>query len=119
MIYIASPYSSKHKCPNAQAIERENRYHSALDYNAQLLNDGHYAYSPIVHCHEMANKHGLRKDFEYWQGFNRHMIELASALHVLALDGWEESEGVQGEIEYAKSLSVPVVIVHQNRGATI
>jgi citrate lyase beta subunit len=33
-------------------------------------------------------------------------------LIVLALDGWEESVGVQAEIEHARKLGLSVIIVH-------
>lgn len=94
MIYLASPYT--HKDP----FVREARYLAAAKVVAQYLKDGKFVYSPIVHCHELAKIVALGMDFEFWKTYNYHMLELASELHVLGIDGWADSDGVSGEISH-------------------
>lgn len=105
MIYIASPYSH----PDSEV--REARYKAAQKKNAEMLNLGLFAYSPIAHAHPIALEHELPTDFDFWREFNFDMITLAEELHVLTLDGWELSKGVKGEIEYAESLGISVVYI--------
>lgn len=102
MIYIASPYS------HADQSVIDARYDAVLAYTARLLNENECAYSPVVHCHDMANKFEMPKTFDFWQHYNRAMIDRADVLHVLCLEGWEQSKGVTGEIEYAKRRGIPV-----------
>jgi len=106
-IYIASPYTD----PDWEVMVK--RFTLAEEVTAQLLRQGDHIYSPIVHCHELAQKHELPTDFEFWQNYNRAMLSKASELYVLAMDGWEDSKGVQAEREFAKQCGIPVTIVEE------
>lgn len=92
MIYVASPYS------HPSAAIRVYRYREVEKYTVDLLRARSWCFSPIVHCHKMANRHSLPFTADYWQEYNFHMLERADALHVLKLPGWEDSRGVQAEI---------------------
>lgn len=105
MIYLASPYS--HPDP----LERQYRYERMIEVSAQFLNQGHYVYSPIVHCHPLALAHAMPTDFLFWQHYNRHMIECADELWVIQLDGWHKSEGVAEEIIIALKLGKTLVYI--------
>ncbi|MCP5014648.1 MAG: DUF1937 family protein, partial [Ketobacter sp.] len=48
MIYLAQPYTD----PNPDV--REHRFNLGERYTAELLQNGQWVYSPIVHCHELA-----------------------------------------------------------------
>ena len=93
-IYIASPYT--HKDPNVV----EQRYLKVMEATAHFLNQGIHVYSPVVHCHELAHRHNLPKDFEFWQDYNFAMLVSAHELWVIMIDGWKESVGVQSELDY-------------------
>lgn len=96
MIYVASPYTHQ------DISVMEARYHKAMDLTAFLLKKEWWCYSPIVHCHEMAVKFDLPRDFGFWKRYNWHMLLQASAFFVLDIDGWQESKGVAEEFEFAK-----------------
>lgn len=103
MIYLASPYS--HPDP---AI-REERYIRASKVLVELyLWRELWAYSPIVHCHELAKTFQLPRDAQFWKGYNTHMLLLATELHVIRLDGWDTSAGVQFEVDTANKAEIPV-----------
>jgi len=77
----------------------------------QLLKEEIWIYSPIVHCHEMAERHKLPKDFAFWEKYNRAMLETADGLYILQLDGWELSKGLQSEIKFATKLNIPLTFL--------
>lgn len=101
-LYLASSYTAP------TSLVMENRYHAAIDATHYLLKNKIWVYSPIVHCHPIAIKHDLPKDFDYWMEYNRLMILNSRGLAVLMLDGWQESKGVTAEIEYCGSLGKPI-----------
>lgn len=101
--YVASPYSSK----DPEIIQR--RFNIVEEFTGLRLLQGEHLYSPIVHCHEIAKKYDLPKDFKFWQDYNRAMLSTASLMIVLMIDGWKESVGVQGEIEFAEQCGIQVI----------
>jgi Domain of unknown function (DUF1937) len=101
-VYLASPYS--HADP--QVVQ--TRFKAAEVATAYLLKQSIWTYSPIVHCHALAEAHNFPTDAKYWQKYNHTMIDGAKALLVLKLTGWEASKGVTEEIEYATLVGIPV-----------
>ena len=95
MIYLASPYSD----PDQSVMVR--RFEDACEAVAHLTNSGKTVYSPIVHFHPVAIRHQLPRDFAFWREVNFNMLDRASKLYVLMLDGWRDSVGVQAEIDRA------------------
>ena len=111
MIYLASPYSD----PDPEEMER--RYLIVMEANAHYMRLNKPCYSSIVHCHMMAKKYHLPKEFEFWRQFDFHMIALAASVHVLFMDGaWKSSVGVNAEIEYARGQNKPVRLVNWVNG---
>lgn len=102
-LYLASPYS--HEDPEVV----EFRYKTTEYCTAVLLRQGVAVYSPIVHCHHLARAHGMPTDAEFWQKYNQRMLSPARKLIVLQLDGWSESIGIQGEVDYARTHCKPIL----------
>jgi len=94
MIYLASPFSSPYK-----AIEKD-RYLKATEYIVHCLKEKLDVFSPIVYCYPMHLLHKLPGDAEYWRDYNEAMMNNSIAMHVLTLDGWRDSLGVQSEIDW-------------------
>lgn len=93
--YLASPYS---KYPNGT----EAAFHDVCAVAARLLKNGVHVYSPIAHSHPIA-QHGMdEKDHETWLALDKHFVDASIGVMVVMLAGWEESYGVQKEIEWAK-----------------
>ena len=104
--YIASPYS------HSEQVMRVFRYEAVLKYTAYVFKLENFAFSPIVHCHELAVKYTLPTDAAFWNQYNRCMLERAESLSVLCLSDWEKSLGVTEEIQWAWDLKLPVWYVH-------
>src|SRR5262245_38674135 len=94
-IYLASPYSHSDK-----QIMRD-RFHKAMAASASLMKDGFIIFSPIVHCHEMAEKFSLPTDYAFWEKYDEGMIEAAEGYYILCIDGWQESNGISKETAFA------------------
>jgi hypothetical protein len=104
-IYIASPYSD----PDEKV--RHARYTKAGYYLVRLLRERRWAYSPIVHCHEIARMHRLPTDAAFWAEYNFQMLEVAAELHVLQIEGWERSVGVAHEVAYARNRGKKILMI--------
>jgi hypothetical protein len=103
MIYIASPYN--HPDPNI----REERYQRVLDFTARLMiEERMVVYSPIVHNHPIAVKHGLPTGWDFWNKFDHQMVSRATKLIVFTDDGWDTSKGVAAEILIAQDCGIPI-----------
>lgn len=93
-IYVASPYT--HESPQV----REDRYLQVGYYFIHLLSKKKFPYSPIVANHHIAKEFGLKHKAVDWMAYNFAMLSSASELHILMLDGWNESVGVLAEINF-------------------
>lgn len=100
--YIASPYT------HPDSTVRAARYEQALTFLAWALNNGIWSYCPIVQCHALCVKHKMPYEFNFWRDYNKVMLTAAAHVIVLQLDGWQQSKGVGGEIEFAKGLDKPI-----------
>lgn len=106
LIYLASPYSH-----NDQTM-RKYRYDKVVDLTAKLLNQGYHVISPVVHCHPLAVKHNIATDFTFWKSYNYAILSKCNLLVVYKLKGWEKSEGLQGELEMARNLKLPIEFIN-------
>ncbi len=104
MIYIASPYT------HDDHIVVAARYKATQEYVARLFKEKVWAFSPIVHCHALAQEFELPTDANYWKEYNLHMLVRADALHVLELDDWKESEGVHNEVFFWNAFKHEAII---------
>ena len=53
----------------------------------------------------------LPTGFDYWREYDEAMLDCCEELHVLMLDGWRESVGVQAEIKLAELWGLKIVYV--------
>lgn len=107
--YLGSPYSHPDK------IIRELRYHAALHHTVMMLRQKIWVHAPIVHCHAMSVSGELPSDFAFWSNYNKTMLGRAGTLYVLQLPLWEESEGLLGEVRYAKERDIHTFWVHPTK----
>ncbi len=94
MIYLAVPYS---KMP---WYLRELYFNLSCEITAQVVNKGLMIFAPIVYTHPMAVNCKLPGDWAYWKAFDEHFLAFCDTIYVLRVPGWEDSIGVQAEIDY-------------------
>jgi len=99
-IYIASPYAHE------SATVRECRFQAVMCYTAHLMQKGIACYSPITYFHQIALTYSLPKDWDYWKMMDLPLLAKASAMHVLCLDGFAASKGVEAEVEFAATIGI-------------
>ena len=102
VIYVTNPYTGSEG-------ERQHRHRAVRTYTAHLIEQGLTAVSPIVHCHTLAAIHKLPTDFKFWQTYCLNLLAVCDKMHVLMLKGWEESIGVQAEIERAMEMEIDIM----------
>jgi hypothetical protein len=105
LAYIAAPYSHPDPVVVAQRM-------SAFDFEVAklLLQSMTFPVSPLLN-HGIIGRHKVPGNWEFWQHYSRRLLARCDELIVLMIPGWEESEGVQGEIAFAKSLHMPIRFV--------
>ena len=105
MIYLASPYS------HSDPVVREARFQAVCKKAADLWREGHIVFSPIAHTHPIA-WYGLPKGFDFFERFDRKMLEVCDELCVFQLPGWNDSKGVMSEIRIANELGMPISYIY-------
>lgn len=105
--YLAAPYS--HPIPAV----RELRYAQTNAFAARLMMQGEAVFSPISQSHEIARYMGERYvlDHDFWMKMDLPVLAKARRLFVLALEGWEESRGVEAEMRFAGMAGIPITLV--------
>lgn len=104
-VYLGSPYS---KYPDG--IEQ-----AALVVTraaAKLMNRGIAIFCPIAHSHAIGTAGELDNlNWVFWQFQDQPLMDKASALIVLMMDGWQESVGLTHEIDCFAKAGKPIVYV--------
>lgn len=110
--YIASPYT------HPDASIREARFLKVMDFTAWLVNTYRmWAFSPIMHSHQMGLVHKLPHTFDFWLEWNHAMIVPCYGMIILQIEGWNSSKGVMEEISFAESIGKPITYSRNVWGA--
>lgn len=110
LTYIASPYAHSDEKVIAERVR------IATDYAAMLMVKGVQCYSPLTMSHHihLAMKHKFDKtDFD-WYSYDLMIMQFVSDMHVLMIDGWEQSKGVQLEIQHAHKNNIHITYIGQD-----
>ena len=99
--YLASPYA------DPDEAVRERRYEEVSQVVVKMLRAGRVVFSPIACNHPLVG-FGVPTGWDFWGPIDTAMIAICSEVVVLKLDGWEESEGIKLEIEFAEKIGKPV-----------
>lgn len=100
--YLASPYS------HTSALYSEWRYRKVCELAAERMRR-YVVFSPIAHSHPIATiGEAPGPDWTFWAGQDLAMLSRCDALTVACMPGWRNSKGVRAEIDYARSIGIPV-----------
>lgn len=105
MIYLASPYTTDCQWT------RDERAYLACKASAILFNMGQPVFSPIANSHYIERTGYFHATGEFWLPYDIKFMKICDVLYVLTLDGWEDSEGIKKEIDYAIESDMPIVYV--------
>lgn len=102
VIYVCAPYS------HPDIIVRDYRMAAFSNYMAQQLLKGNVVVSPLM-CHYLLPfEPKLKTDWGTWKEYSTTLMERSDEVHVLTLQGWEESTGVQQELQLALLMHLPI-----------
>ena len=105
IIYLASPYSDYSREKEAVMALR---FHLTVIAAGGMIAEGYMVYSPIVHNHLIAVNMKMPTGWVFWKNHDVEMLKAASVMYILQLPGWENSFGIQEEMEIAKRLEIPI-----------
>jgi hypothetical protein len=71
-----------------------------------------YIFSPITYEKPLKDVYGENLTWEFWGPRDGEMVSRCDELWVLCLENWENSRGVNYEINEAKKLGKPVHYLH-------
>lgn len=105
--YLACPYS------DANSAKSWARVQIASQVAARLMSRESVVFSPITHGHHVADHlpEDLRCAHDFWMHQCLPMVQWAEVFALIPLLGWRESKGVRTELELAKALGKPRVII--------
>lgn len=106
--YLGSPYSLYPDHDEAAEI--------VAAAAAGLMAQGLVVYSPIAHGHYVSQQGELPTSWEFWKAQCQPLIDAASALAVLKMEGWGQSVGLQYEIGEFRRAGKPVVFLDSEAG---
>jgi hypothetical protein len=93
----------------------ESRYGIATNVAAQLIERGLIVFSPITMTHpidKILAKEGVTLGSDYWVRFDELFMRACSKMIVLTLEGWQQSHGIQREIEFFRAMGKEVEYLH-------
>jgi hypothetical protein len=102
LVYLAGPYSHPDENIRLERFEALNRT------AAILMNRGVLIYSPISHTHPIAMAGALPLGFDFWEKYDRAILECCYKLIVVRIHGWATSKGVHAEINIAMELGLEI-----------
>lgn len=101
--YLATPY--RNYIPGRTAA-----YIMACRLAARLIHRGISVYTPIGHSHPIAEYGGLDAvDHDLWMQIDAPFVTAARGLIVATMEGWEDSAGVQFELNQFFKAGKPIV----------
>lgn len=103
--YLGSPYSL-YKAGHNEAAR------IVATAAASIMAKGLRVYSPIAHGHFVSQHGKLLQTWDFWKAQCQPMIDAASSLIVLRMDGWTESVGLNYEIDEFTRARKPVLYLH-------
>ena len=109
MIYISAPYSHDSK----DVIEYRAKV--VQKYFEHLSLKGVVSITPIIVGHVLHGRESFSKiPYEFWMNMTNEYLKYSSELHVIKLRGWDKSNGVKVEIDFALKNKIPIRYIEES-----
>jgi hypothetical protein len=105
LTYLATPYM------HIDNRIMKDRFDAVTFAAGRLMSKGKIIFSPITHCHPIAQLHDLPRDWEFWKTFDTVYLNCSKEMYILGLPGWEGSTGVTAERQIMRELNRPVFLL--------
>lgn len=105
-IFVAGPYN------HPEESIKQFRLNKITEYCTNLFLNGMSPISPLLVGLNMAKFANLPTDTETWKVYSETLLKGCDELHILMLDDWEKSKGVEYEIEAAKKMNIKIKWIH-------
>lgn len=101
-IFVAGPFNHPDK------KVKDYRTRTIAQYCVKIFNEGNFPVSALLSGLAIVNYSCLPvpTDTETWRNFSIKYVEGCDELHILKLEGWEESSGLKTEIATAERLGI-------------
>lgn len=107
LVYLAAPYNSH----DLKIIQK--RMETIYGVISRFIKDDVHIVTPLF-MHEVVKRYDIAGDYLFWERYCLNILKRCDKMVVLCLDGWEDSLGVQGEIEFCSSHNIPYTLLEAN-----
>lgn len=104
LIYLASPYAHRSN------LIQDARVYAVSVALADYMERGLATFSPVAHV-QTAKEFLPSWTHGQWLDYDLKILALCSELHVLTLPDWEQSKGIQIEVDFARAKDLPICYV--------
>lgn len=106
LVFISSPYSH----PNPEV--KVQRTKDVAKMVAKLMHHDIFGLSPVLYGLSII-QHGMElpDDWQFWAKYCHEYMKACQKVYIIAMEGWAESVGVQGEIEEAIKQNKEVFVI--------
>lgn len=101
LIYVSCAFGQ------ADPRVREHRIDLVSRFCAKKMREGIVVFCPLIHNYHIL-KYGLPIGWDYWEKFNKELLQKCDRLYVLKLEDWENSVGIQAEVSIARKFNIPI-----------
>lgn len=104
MKYLSIPFS--HSNPSV-VQERMTMFWKALAHRITISKE--VVVSPMTLYPMLDYVPHIPTNYDYWGPYSESLLSQCDTLYVLMLEGWKESKGVQGEIDFAMNHKIQII----------
>ncbi|MBN20661.1 MAG: hypothetical protein CL678_05170 [Bdellovibrionaceae bacterium] len=112
--YLSQPY-------NGTESEKKHRASIGAQICGSFIKKGIHVLSPIVHNHALLKEYphfSLEERKTLILDFDFTLLKASQGMIVLQLEGWENSYGVNAEIEFCKKHNIPIYFLNLDETKT-
>jgi len=114
-VYVCGPYSAKNTQGKEDVPVISQRMQTFSLCLEQMVKVGIKPYSPLLMHLVRCYTDKLPGDWNFWGSYSITLLKKADFVVVLTIDGWDSSEGVEQEINYAKDEGIEIIYLHPDQ----